>query len=804
MVQYQRFQDFSSSIDTNFDQEEFESLISDFLLFLYEANQQLPGPKNPKIKYYQSRKNRHNSGDISAKQSTSSNPQRKDKKARLRRRAQYNFELAQYNYFNRRKKVVNDIFESGKRTKCEIKLPTVIAHFRENFESPNTNILDYYSQNSHLPDIIIQTEDVCRAIKKLSLDTAPGPDHVLSRTIKNLHIAPVLKLIIDIMLKTSYVPIKLREGNTILIDKGGEKDNIRNWRPITIYSIIRRIIEKVLESHLRSQVDLNSNQRGFAPGIPGCMINSKIVNAVIQDARKKKGDCIVSFLDISRAFDSIGHDHIEKSLKALGISHNLHNLLINLLKQNTISIILGEKKSDPINVKRGVPQGGPLSPLLFNIAIDFIYREMCDGTFANIFGYKISENLDAVCLTGFADDQVITSPDLSSAMRAIELCQSLFNKIGLTINTNKSKTIRIKNGILHQEDININGQIIKAIGPGEKIQYLGCNISEEIIFKKDVIIRFNNNLEKLTTSTLLKPNQKLSIINQYLFPMLIFPLQMAPLSKIPNELSNNIDLMIRSSIKNIIGLPANTSTFMFYSPRKLRGLGVMNCTWEKFLQHLSIMQRLQALDDPFLNEIVDFENEIKLCQTSLGSTLSSSKKIRQELRQKSFQDWCKQKWQGIGVTKFQIFPKVNATVSLTSGVSSSEWTSIIKLNTNYANLRGVPGVSSESTLCRRCGKENETPFHVIGSCPHNGLQITSRHHKVKHQLKQLLEHKGYECYDEVFAVDDEGTRRFSDIVAFSTKGSTALIIHPTIRYETNDQNQCKLVQQKKTRPSLTI
>ena len=42
-----------------------------------------------------------------------------------------------------------------------------------------------------------------------------------------------------------------------------------------------------------------------------------------------------------------------------------------------------------------------------------------------------------------------------------------------------------------------------------------------------------------------------------------------------------------------------------------------------------------------------------------------------------------------------------------------------------------------SPLC----KENETPFHVIGSCLHNGLQITSRHHKVKHQLKQLLEHK---------------------------------------------------------------
>ena len=121
------------------------------------------------------------------------------------------------------------------------------------------------------------------------------------------------------------------------------------------------------------------------------------------------------------------------------------------------------------------------------------------------------------------------------------------------------------------------------------------------------------------------------------------------------------------------------------------------------------------------------------------------------------------------------------------------WNSILIM----LNLRGVPSVSSESTLCRRWGKENETPFHVIGSCPHNGLQISSRHLKVKHQLKQPIERKGYECYDEVFAVDNEGTRRFSDIVAFSTKCSTALIIDPTIRYETNDQNQCKLAQQEK-------
>ena len=238
---------------------------------------------------------------------------------------------------------------------------------------------------------------------------------------------------------------------------------------------------------------------------------------------------------------------------------------------------------------------------------------------------------------------------------------------------------------------------------------------------------------------------------------------MAPLSKIPDKISNSIDLMIRSSVKSIIGLPANTSTAMFYAPRQYRGLAILNWSWEKYLQHLSISQTLKAIDDPLIQCVPDLDSEILFCQKALDTNLDTSRKIRKSLRLKSFHEWSQQKWQGLGVQNFATFPKCNNFITTRHGLSSSEWTAAIKLNTNYANLRGVPGVSSESTLCRRCGKEKETPFHVIGSCSYNGLLINSRHHNTKHQLRQLLEKKGYHCYEEVFAVDCEGSRRFSDI-----------------------------------------
>ena len=75
--------------------------------------------------------------------------------------------------------------------------------------------------------------------------------------------------------------------------------------------------------------------------------------------------------------------------------------------------------------------------------------------------------------------------------------------------------------------------------------------------------------------------------------------------------------------------------------------------------------------------------------------------------------------------------------------------------------------------------------------------INSHHHNTKHQLRQLLEKKGYHCYEEVFAVDSEGSQHFSDIFAFHNDDPRALIVDPTIRYETNDLDKASNVEYEK-------
>lgn len=48
---------------------------------------------------------------------------------------------------------------------------------------------------------------------------------------------------------------------------------------------------------------------------------------------------------------------------------------------------------------------------------------------------------------------------------------------------------------------------------------------------------------------LLKPDQKLNVVNQYVFPMLVYPLQAAPINKIPATVTHGLDVMIRRTVK---------------------------------------------------------------------------------------------------------------------------------------------------------------------------------------------------------------------------------------------------------------
>src|ERR1700761_6769817 len=157
--------------------------------------------------------------------------------------------------------------------------------------------------------------------------------------------------------------------------------------------------------------------------------------------------------------------------------------------------------------------------------------------------------------------------------------------------------------------------------------------------------------------------------------------------------------MIRRTVKEIIGLPARTTDSLFYAPRKLLGLGLFRASWEIYLQHFTIAKKLSNVDDNLFQSVVDCRAEMDQCVQVLNVAGDSSRSMRAALRNASFDTWCNLKYQGSGVIHFKNHTPSNDFVYNKNSLSSSEWVSAIKLNSNYANLNGVPGVGSSSNLC---------------------------------------------------------------------------------------------------------
>ncbi|GCC31564.1 hypothetical protein chiPu_0010023 [Chiloscyllium punctatum] len=126
-----------------------------------------------------------------------------------------------------------------------------------------------------------------------------------------------------------------------------------------------RLFTKIMAKRLRDTVEVNPRQKGIMVATPGYNENIVILENIIKGAKHNRNDLTVVFVDLAKAFDSVGHKLLIKALHRVQIPKDLDTGNSTVLEGNGIFIT-------PINIERGVKQGDPLSPILFNIALDLL------------------------------------------------------------------------------------------------------------------------------------------------------------------------------------------------------------------------------------------------------------------------------------------------------------------------------------------------------------------------------------------------------------------------------------------------
>lgn len=148
--------------------------------------------------------------------------------------------------------------------------------------------------------------------------------------------------------------------------------------------------------------------------------HSMLVIEVINDMHNNNINPYVFYLDLSKAFDYISRKMIYHNLRKAGIPRNLVDLIAYQHKNTKICYRVDGSKSDYIDTIHGVPQGDPLSPIIFNLVINPMLDTLEDAHICHKFVTSESETDETLCM--YTDDFLCICDSKKKMQEAINMC----------------------------------------------------------------------------------------------------------------------------------------------------------------------------------------------------------------------------------------------------------------------------------------------------------------------------------------------------------------------------------------------
>ena len=167
-------------------------------------------------------------------------------------------------------------------------------------------------------DLQLSTEEVARTLLALDSTKATGPDEIPSRLLKDTacQIAPSLTQIFNKSLCLGEIPDEWKLANIVPIHKKGDKSQVENYRPISLLSLVSKVLERCVLRNIRDHLQqlINDSQHGFTPG-KSCTTQLLEVLDYIGSLLDSGKQIDVVYMDMSKAFDKVHHKDLLSKLK---------------------------------------------------------------------------------------------------------------------------------------------------------------------------------------------------------------------------------------------------------------------------------------------------------------------------------------------------------------------------------------------------------------------------------------------------------------------------------------------------------
>ena len=257
---------------------------------------------------------------------------------------------------------------------------SVASNLKEPELNPNFELLEHFCDERVPSDTFftipnITKEKVEKYLKNLDLSKATGCDDIGPRILKLSapFISESIAYICNKSIQVSEFPEKWKEGKVTPLFKSGTKQDINNYRPISILPVLSKLLEKHVHDSLMEFLNcfnlLHTTQSGFRPN-HSC--ETALIGMIDRWLKAINENSMVGvvMVDFKKAFDLVDHNSLLNKLKYYKISDAtlkwFSSYLIGRKQKVSINNILSNNET----VLNGVPQGSILGPLLFLLFIN--------------------------------------------------------------------------------------------------------------------------------------------------------------------------------------------------------------------------------------------------------------------------------------------------------------------------------------------------------------------------------------------------------------------------------------------------
>ena len=189
---------------------------------------------------------------------------------------------------------------------------------------------------------------------------------------------------------------------------------------------------------------INRCQSGFLKEI-NIMDGIMALHEILHDIRIKIKDGLVLKLDFEKAYDKLNWDFLFECLKQRGFSAKWSEWIKLVMSSGTVSVKINNTSGSYFKSGRGVRQGDPLSPFMFNIAADTLAKMISLAQRNKLIKGLVPDYIEnGVAIIQYEDDTILCIQDNREQASHLKLLLYLYESMsGLKINFSKSEVIMV-------------------------------------------------------------------------------------------------------------------------------------------------------------------------------------------------------------------------------------------------------------------------------------------------------------------------------------------------------------------------